>query len=124
MQTQSITSPLYFVRSDSNRDLFYTVAAIDDRCACGQNIAGLYHCSCPDHIHRARDCKHIRAALAGQAINARPKARPALTLADVNADLYGEPAVTDTGARNLPDEGMPRIAATPASRRRGLTMAV
>ncbi len=85
----SYTAPLTFVRSDSTPDLFYTVAQVDDRCACGQRIVGLMHCSCPDHIHRARDCKHIRRALAGEGITAKPKPQPVLTLAQVNADLYG-----------------------------------
>ncbi len=89
MQTQSITAPLFFVRSTTNRDLFYTVAQIDDRCACGQQISGLMHCSCPDHVHRARDCKHVRQVLVGQAVAAKPKARPALTLDEINASLYG-----------------------------------
>ena len=62
------TSPVqvYYVRSDSNPALHYTVAAVDGRCACGQRIDGLYHCSCPDHIHRARDCKHVKRVLTGQ----------------------------------------------------------
>ena len=89
MQAQSTTAPLYFVRSSSNRDLFYTVAAVDDRCACGQPIAGLMHCSCPDHVHRARDCKHVRQAHAGQAVAAKPTARPALKLDEINDSLYG-----------------------------------
>ena len=92
MQTQSITSPLYFVRSESDPRRFYTIAQLDDRCACGQQISGLMHCSCPDHIHRARDCKHVRQVLAGQAVSAKPKAPAALSLAEVNADLYGEVA--------------------------------
>jgi hypothetical protein len=61
------TSPVtvYYARSDSNPDLVYTVAALDGRCPCGQQVRGIYHCSCPDHIHRARDCKHVKRALAG-----------------------------------------------------------
>ena len=110
MQTQSTTRLLYFVRSTTNRDLFYTVAQLDDRCACGQCIAGLMHCSCPDHIHRARDCKHIKQALAGQAINARPKARPALTLDEINGDLYGDPAAIRRG-RDLLMTGLREPAA-------------
>ncbi len=87
--TAAYTAPLYFVRSDSNPRRFYTVAQLDDRCSCGQRIAGLMHCSCPDHIHRAHDCKHVRRALAGEAIAAKPKARPTLTLTEVNDSLYG-----------------------------------
>ena len=68
--------PLYFVRSDTNPNLFYTVGQVDGRCACGQRIAGLMHCSCPDHVHRARDCKHVRAVLAGQAVPATVKGAP------------------------------------------------
>ena len=66
MTTATSLVQVYYVRSDSNPALFYTVGAIDGRCACGQNISGLYHCSCPDHIHRARDCKRVKRVVAGQ----------------------------------------------------------
>lgn len=69
----SYTGPMFFVRSDSDPRRFHTVAQIDGRCACGQQIAGLMHCSCPDHTHRARDCKHVKRVLAGQVRPARPK---------------------------------------------------
>ena len=55
----------YFVPSDSVPGLTYTIAATDAGCACGQKVRGLYHCSCPDHVHRARDCKHIKRTVAG-----------------------------------------------------------
>lgn len=87
--TPAYHAPLYFVRSDTDPRRYYSIAQVDDRCACGQRIAGLLHCSCPDHLHRARDCKHIKAHLRGESISARPKARPTRTLAEVNADLYG-----------------------------------
>ena len=63
--TTTHPAPVYYVRSDSNPNLFYTVAAVDGRCSCGQKIGGLWHCSCPDHVHRARDCKHVKRVVAG-----------------------------------------------------------
>ncbi len=68
---------LYFVRSDTNPNLFYTVGQVDGRCACGQRIAGLLHCQCADHVNRARDCKHVKRVLAGQALPATPKVKAA-----------------------------------------------
>ena len=68
---------LYFVRSDRNPNLFYTVGQAGGRCACGQRIGGLWHCQCPDHIHRARDCKHVRAVVAGSVRPATVKATAA-----------------------------------------------
>ena len=56
---------MYYARSDSYSDLFYTVTAVDGRRACGQQVRGIYHCSCPDHVHCARDCKHVMRVLAG-----------------------------------------------------------
>ena len=56
---------VYTVPSDSTPGLAYTVAAIDGVCACGQSTAGLWHCSCPDHVHRARGCKHVKCVVAG-----------------------------------------------------------
>src|SRR5215208_7438977 len=64
MQTTYPTS-VYTVPSDSTPGLTYTVAAIDGVCACGQRIGGLWHCSCPNHVHRARDCKHVKRVVAG-----------------------------------------------------------
>ena len=72
-----LSGSLYFVRSDRNPALFYTVAAVDGRCACSQRIVGLLHCQCPDHVHRARDCKHVHQVIAGQVVPATPKAMPA-----------------------------------------------
>lgn len=69
----SSPSQVYYVRSDTDVDLFYLVAAVDDRCACGQKSYGLWHCSCPDHRYRARDCKHIRRVVEGQVAPARVK---------------------------------------------------
>ena len=87
-QVQSTTiDALYFVRSSTNPHLFYTVGQVDGRCACGQRIAGLLHCQCPDHVHRAHDCKHVRAVLAGQAVPATLKAAVAAPAFDVD-DLY------------------------------------
>lgn len=40
MQTTN-PAPVYYVRSDSNPALFYTVAAVDGRCRCGQQTNGL-----------------------------------------------------------------------------------
>ena len=64
MQTTN-PSQVYYARSDADPTRFYLVAAVDGRCACGQQIAGLWHCSCADHIHRARDCKHVKRVVAG-----------------------------------------------------------
>ena len=74
MATATSPVPVYYARSDSNPDLFYAVAAVDGRCSCGQQVAGLYHCSCPDHVHRARDCKHVKRVLAGQVAPAAVRA--------------------------------------------------
>ena len=76
--------PLVFVRSDSDPKLFYTVSTGDDRCACGQHLSGIYHCSCPDHVNRARDCKHVKRVLG---VPVAP--RRSFTVAEVNRDLYG-----------------------------------
>ena len=83
---------LYFVRSGRNPNLFYTVGQVDGRCACGQRIAGLLHCQCPDHIHRARDCKHVRQVVAGSVRPATVKAGAAAATAVPFSvdDLYSD----------------------------------
>ncbi len=65
MATATSPAQVYYARSDSDPTRFYIVAAVDGRCACGQKISGLYHCSCPDHVNRARDCKHVTRVVAG-----------------------------------------------------------
>ena len=83
---------LYFVRS-SDPNLFYTVGQVDGRCQCGQRIPGLMHCQCPDHVHRARDCKHVRAVLAGQVAPATAKATPKALVQHQSfpdTDLWGD----------------------------------
>ena len=91
--SQSTTATaLYFVRSDKRPHVFYTVAAIDNRCACGQRIAGLLHCQCADHINRAHDCKHVERVLRGEIAPATLKALPATAeIPQFDAsDLYGD----------------------------------
>lgn len=67
------TGPIWYAPC-STPGTFYTVG-LDAAafCKCGQQIAGLYHCECPDHVHRARDCKHIRAVVSGVVKMARRK---------------------------------------------------
>jgi hypothetical protein len=65
---------VYYARSDANPTLFYLVAAVDGRCACGSKLRGLWHGTCPDHVNRDRDCKHIKRVLAGQIAPARRQA--------------------------------------------------
>ena len=90
MPTQTPSS-VYYLRSDTDPNLFYTVAQVDSRCACGQRIAGLLHCSCPDHVHRARDCKHVRRVLAGEIVPATVKAVPVAAPRSLPVDdLYGD----------------------------------
>jgi hypothetical protein len=59
------TGPLWYVRSDSNPNRFYTVG-IDP-------VTFLYVCECPDHRKRFRDCKHIKRVQAGLIRPARRK---------------------------------------------------
>lgn len=75
--TPSYTGALFFARADSDHHRFYTVAQVDGRCPCGDKSRGVMHCQCPDHLNRARDCKHIKRALRGEAIVAMPKRTPA-----------------------------------------------
>ncbi len=64
----SYTGPIYYVRS-SEPTRFYAVTV--------SPATDLYACECADHVYRARDCKHIRAAQAGQVTAATPKRAPA-----------------------------------------------
>jgi hypothetical protein len=70
----TLTSPVYYACSDSDSALFYLVAAVDGRCACGSKLCGLWHCTYPDHIYRARDCKHIQRVQAGELAPAKRQA--------------------------------------------------
>ena len=81
---------LYFVRSDRNPNLFYTVGHVEGRCACGQRIVGLLHCQCPDHIHRARDCKHVRSVIRGEVRPARVKVTVGESRQLDDNDLWGD----------------------------------
>ena len=84
------TAVVWYVPSDSTPGLTYAVTSRPGVCPCGQKVDGLYHCSCPDHIHRARDCKHVRRALHGHApaavVSVPVRLRP-ITEADVDS-LY------------------------------------
>ena len=84
---------LYFVRSDKRPHVFYTVGQVDNRCACGQHIAGLWHCSCPDHINRVHDCKHIDRVVSGEirpaTVKATPKPASVRSSFDIDS-LYGD----------------------------------
>lgn len=62
------TGPLYFVRSDAHPTRYYAVG-VDPR-------TDLYVCECPDHMNRARDCKHIRRVQAGTITPAASKTTP------------------------------------------------
>ena len=81
---------LYFVRSDRNPNLFYTVGHVEGRCACGQRIVGLLHCQCQDHILRAHDCKHVRRVVAGQVRPAMVKAAIGKSFQFDDGDLFGD----------------------------------
>ncbi len=70
MQSPSYTGPIYYVRS-SEPTRFYAVTV--------SPATDLYACECPDHVYRSRDCKHIRAAQAGQVQPATPKRAPVPT---------------------------------------------
>jgi hypothetical protein len=65
---------VYYARSDRNPAIFYLVAAVDNRCRCGDKSRGLWHCGCPDHIYRARDCKHVKRVQAGALAPAKRQA--------------------------------------------------
>ncbi len=87
------TAVVWYVPSDSTPGLTYSVTSRPGICPCGQKVEGIYHCSCPDHIHRARDCKHVKRALHGQAPAVvvpapAPVRLRAITPADVD-ELYG-----------------------------------
>jgi hypothetical protein len=58
----------WFVRSSGNPNTFYRLHAIDN---------GVIHCTCKAATFSRRPCRHVRAVVAGQAIEAQPK-RPAL----------------------------------------------
>ena len=79
------STKFYYVRSDSDPEHYYLVTT---------DARGLLRCECKSAQYRRTPCKHCRAVAAGSVRPATPKAR---TLADVNADLYGEPAAADRG---------------------------
>ncbi len=92
--TQSYTGPLWFAPSSTPNKFYIVGVDAGEFCKCGQRVAGLFHCECPDHVHRARDCKHIRAVVAGAVKPAKRKETPAPVPVVVPAscpvcDLYG-----------------------------------
>ena len=63
--TPSYTGPIFYVRS-SRPSRFFAVTV--------NPATDLYRCECADHLYRARDCKHIRAAQQGTVKPATRKA--------------------------------------------------
>ena len=75
-------SPVYYVRSDTDRNHFYAVTT--DR-------RGLLRCECKASQYRRTPCKHQRQVVAGAVRPARPKAPPVQPATDglTVDDLYG-----------------------------------
>ena len=67
------TGPIWYAPSSTSGKFYLVGLDATDFCKCGQRVPALYHCECPDHVHRARDCKHIRAVVAGAVKMARRK---------------------------------------------------
>ena len=102
MQTQNTTSPLYYVRSETDPTHFYAVTT---------DARGLLRCECKSSQYRRNPCKHCRQVVAGTVKATQPKRRPTknwtlvapqpvpvpaprphpVTQADVD-ELYGVPA--------------------------------
>lgn len=92
------TGPIWYAPSSTPGKFYIVGVDAADFCKCGQRVAGVYHCECPDHVHRARDCKHIRAVVAGAVNPAKRKETPVPAPVTVPAscpvcDLY-EPSET------------------------------
>lgn len=92
--TQSYTGPIWCAPSSVSGKFYLVGLDCAGLCKCGQQIAGLYHCECKDHTYRARDCKHVRAVVAGAVKPARRKETPApapvvLPASCLVCDLYG-----------------------------------
>ncbi len=103
MQNPTPTSsyqPLYFVRSGVTPTQFYAVST---------DTRGLYQCECPDHTHRARDCKHIRQVQAGavrEAVRTTPVPLPVVGEVDPPAPFpqgKGVSPMGETVKRVLPN---------------------
>ncbi len=60
------TGQQWLVRSERDPETLYTIG-IDPQ-------TYLFTCTCPDHMYRQRDCKHIRVVQTEQGI--RPRVQP------------------------------------------------
>ncbi len=90
------SAPVYYVRSDTDRNHFYAVTT-DER--------GCLKCECKSAQYRRTPCKHCRAVAAGNVRPATPKPQPAPVVKPARVpvaqhlvdELYGEPAPVRRG---------------------------
>ena len=88
--TQSYTGPIWYAPSSTPSKFYIVGLDCAGLCKCGQQIAGLYHCECADHTYRARDCRHVRAVIAGAVKMARRKEAAAAAGLRHECGLYAD----------------------------------